>query len=164
LLSIEPEEVIRPCREDDLERLEWFGAFSEHRAIIREAFEMQGRGEALMLVADRDGFPVGQAWVKYDPAGRGGCGRLWAVRVMAALQGRGLGTRLVAAAEAAMREAGCTRAEVGVETHNPGARRLYERLGYRMERVLIETWEYVAPGGETRRTPLEQWLLSKRLR
>src|SRR5438093_11002918 len=55
--------TVRICRREDLPALEWFGLFTEHREIIRETFESQERGEAVMLIADLNGFPIGQVWI-----------------------------------------------------------------------------------------------------
>ena len=41
---------------------EWFGLFTDHRKMILAAYDSQERGEALMLVAETQGFPVGQVW------------------------------------------------------------------------------------------------------
>src|SRR4051812_19296174 len=54
---------IRPCMREALPQLEWFGLYTPHREIIGEAFDRQGRGENLMLVAEVNGFPVGQVWI-----------------------------------------------------------------------------------------------------
>lgn len=50
--------------------------------------------------------------------------------VLPPFQGQQLGTRLLQAAEACAREAGCHALRLEVSDDNPGARRLYERLGY----------------------------------
>ena len=52
---------------------------------------------------------------------------LW---VAEAARGAGLGSRLIEAAEALAREQGCHR--LHLETRSSAARRLYERLGYRV--------------------------------
>ncbi|MEL6914250.1 MAG: GNAT family N-acetyltransferase [Pseudomonadota bacterium] len=51
---------------------------------------------------------------------------LW---VDASLRGQGIGSRLLEAAEDLARKKGCIR--VHLETRSEGARRLYERMGYR---------------------------------
>jgi ribosomal protein S18 acetylase RimI-like enzyme len=56
---------------------------------------------------------------------------LWALRVKPGWRGRGIGTRLIAAAEQVARRAGRSWAELEVEPHNTRARALYEGLGYR---------------------------------
>jgi ribosomal protein S18 acetylase RimI-like enzyme len=74
----------------------------------------------------------------------------WYVTVLAVLpdfRGLGLGTRLLAAADALGREAGRRDMSVIVSDGNPGARRLYERTGYaeRASRAMVkEGW--VNPG------------------
>jgi len=58
----------------------------------------------------------------------------WYVNVLAVqprFRGRGLGTRLLALAEDAARDQGLAGLSVIVSDANPGARRLYERQGYR---------------------------------
>jgi ribosomal protein S18 acetylase RimI-like enzyme len=154
--------TIRPCRADDLDRLEWFGMFAAHRQIIADAYEAHQRGNGLMLVCEMNGFPVGQVWIRF--AGQPpGSGLIWALRVLQPLQGLGLGTRLIAAAEAALLGRGCHRAEIGVEKNNPSARRLYERLGYRMDREATQGQRYAAADGNIETAVIDQWILVKPL-
>lgn len=154
---------VRPATADDLPALEWFGMFTPHRAIIHHAFARQQRGENLMLVAEMNGFPVGQAWVDLAVRADEGAGLLWAVRVHPILQGLGLGSRLLAAAEDALRERRFRWAEIGVEKDNPAARRLYERLGYRFHRELLEEYEYTDTDGRRIVVAVDQWMLRKDL-
>ena len=62
-------------------------------------------------------------------------------------QGRGLGTNLLAEAEAEARQLGCGRAVLDVEEENENARRLYERLGY----SAYGQPKTIAAGGKTHR-------------
>ncbi|MEO0621422.1 MAG: GNAT family N-acetyltransferase [Pseudomonadota bacterium] len=58
----------------------------------------------------------------------------WYVHVLAALpeqRGRGHGTALLAEAERQARAAGCTEMSIIVADNNTGARKLYERTGFR---------------------------------
>lgn len=157
------EVVIRTTREEDLQGLEWFGMFTAHRALIREAFERQGRGEVVMLVAEVNGFPAGQVWVDLVRKAVLSVGYVWALRVLPVFQGQGIGTRLLAAAEEAIRARGLAAAEIGVEKDNPGARRLYERVGYRVAYELYEEYEYTTPEGVPMRVPVDQWMMRKPL-
>jgi ribosomal protein S18 acetylase RimI-like enzyme len=160
-LSLEGE--VRVCAEADLEALEWHGMFTPHRALIRDAFARQQRGEVVMLVADIGGFPAGQVWIDLDRRADAGVGYLWALRVLPVLYGKGVGTRLVAAAEGVLRDRGFDLAEIGVETENTGARRLYERLGYRVVREEHGSYEYDTPDGEHFLVPMDEWILQKPL-
>lgn len=155
--------TIRSCVERDLAPLEWFGLFTEHRNIIRATFEAQKRDRALMLVADWNGFPVGQAWIDFVKASDRASALLWAIRVLPALQGAGIGRRLVLAAEEAARRRGFAGARLGVEKDNAGARRFYERLGYRLAGAMAEKSRYTTPDGVRVCVPVDQWVLDKPL-
>ena len=104
--------TIRLCRKDDLPALEWFGMFTDHREMILAAYDSQERGEALMLVAETQGFPVCQVWIDLTLERVDATGVLWAVRVFPTLQNRGIGTRLMVAAEDVLRCRGCTAVEL----------------------------------------------------
>jgi GNAT superfamily N-acetyltransferase len=155
--------AIRRCRETDLPMLEWFGAFAHHRAIIREAFELQEKGEAVMLVAVTRGFPVGQAWLdlRARPGAEGPM--VWAVRVIEPLQGLGVGRRLMAMLERSAAALGHSRLELGVEKANGAARAFYEREGWRVARERREAYSYVTPEGQEVTHGLDEWVMVKRL-
>ena len=121
---------VRDCRASDVRRLEWYGMHWADRELIRRAFRRAARGSVRMLVADADGHPVGQIWVDLVAKAREGVAVLWALRIHPMFGGKGLGTRLMAAAERVARSAGLESTEVGVERGNAAAQRLYRRLGY----------------------------------
>lgn len=62
---------------------------------------------------------------------RSSLARLYSIAVHPRCRGRGVGERLLSAAEAACRARGCTALRLEVHPHNAGARRLYARAGYR---------------------------------
>jgi len=155
--------TIRVCRKDDLPALEWFGMFTDHREMILAAYASQERGEALMLVAETQGFPVGQVWIDLTLERVDATGVLWAVRVFPTLQNRGIGTRLMVAAEDVLRCRGCTAVELGVEKENLPAKRFYERQGYRVVADTQEEYSYTTPDGVLVCVPTEQWILRKAL-
>lgn len=63
------------------------------------------------------------------------------------LQGLGIGSALVGAAERRITARGVNTARVGVEDDNPGARALYERLGYTDSGRRPASWESEGPDG-----------------
>ncbi|MBN1824630.1 MAG: GNAT family N-acetyltransferase [Candidatus Eisenbacteria bacterium] len=90
-------------------------------------------------VARADGRPVGFAVLVLRGAF---VGYLQSLVVEPALRGRGIGTRLLRfAEERILRES--PNVFVCVSSFNPGARRLYERLGYREVGTLDD---YIVPG------------------
>ena len=124
---------IRPATSAEVDQLieaEQHPAAREH---LRERWAQQLRGEALFLLARRDGAVVGHTMLlreskypmvqaKYEPA------EINALH--AYVQGQGIGTAIVAAAEGIAAEWGRAYVGLAVGLDNPGARRLYERLGY----------------------------------
>jgi ribosomal protein S18 acetylase RimI-like enzyme len=163
-LTLELPVVIREAREDDLEALEWFGMFTAHREIIRDAFRRQRVGENLMLVAEANGFPIGQAWVDLARHADESMGLLWAVRVFPVFQGMGIGARLLDAAEDVLAARGYRWALIGVEKYNHAARRLYLRQGYEPWGELRESYTFTPPGADGPvQVPIDEWMLRKSL-
>ena len=154
---------VRPCREEDLSNLEWFGCFTHHREIFRQAYERQLRGEVVMLIADLQGFPVGQAWLDLEKRRTESIGVLWAVRVLPFLRNLGIGSLLIRAAERLLHTRGMDGAELGVEKDNVEARRLYERLGYHLVGEVSEEYGYTTPDGISAHHVVDQWILRKDL-
>src|SRR3954466_11064209 len=91
---------VRPCVESDLGALEWFGMFVHDRPLIRSVFDQHRRREPLMLVVEAKGETSGQVWIELRTKGTERVGVIWALRVLPPLQRRGIGMRLIDAAEA----------------------------------------------------------------
>jgi ribosomal protein S18 acetylase RimI-like enzyme len=154
---------IRPAEEGDLGPLEWCGMFTPHREIIRQTWEATRRGEAEMLVAVANRFPVGQTWIDFSRYAADRIGLLWAVRVLPGLHRLGIGTRLLAAAERLVREREWDEVEIQVDPANTRAQRLYERQGYRLHDRIHEKLVYTRPDGTTVRSRLHLLRLRKAL-
>jgi ribosomal protein S18 acetylase RimI-like enzyme len=80
--------------------------------------------------------------------------------VLPCLQGQGIGARMMRVAEGLLRARGFQWALLGVETGNPGARRLYERLGYTLAATSLPTHPPELQGQPV----APQWVLRKDLR
>jgi ribosomal protein S18 acetylase RimI-like enzyme len=162
-LAVVAEVMVRPCREEDLQTLEWFGLHSHHREIFVDTFARHLSGENIMLVADLNDFPVGQAWVDLIKRQSERVGYIWAVRVFPFLRGLGIGTYLMRSAEELLRVHGFNHAEVGVEKDNEAARRFYVRLGYLPHGELTEEYSYTTPEGVHAHHIVDQWIMRKSL-
>jgi ribosomal protein S18 acetylase RimI-like enzyme len=161
--SLELELNIRHCARQDLPQLEWFGLYTEHRQLIEDAFRRQEAGEVVMLLADLDGFPVGQAWLDLSAQAADSVGVIWALRVFPLLRNYGIGTRLMIAAEQLLFERGYRWSELTVDKHEPRARRLYERLGYRSMGSTEGLLSYTTPDKRLVARNLPLWILRKPL-
>ena len=141
--DIETRLKIRVVCEQDLRPLEWHGG-RDLRSFYEEVWEKYGAQELLYLVADCNGFPVGQVLIVWSgKPSHPHFPDVQSLRVHPAFRGMGIGSRLIEAAESCARENGCEQLGLSVSIENPKARRLYERCGYiaRGEPYLDE-WSY----------------------
>jgi GNAT superfamily N-acetyltransferase len=144
---------IRPAGLADVDRLvaslEQYPAAQHH---IRGRWATQERGNGVYLIAHRDGEVVGQTMVlresKYDEV-RAASAPAEINGLDAYVKNQGVGTALIRAAEATAIEWGRPAIGLAVGLDNPGARRLYDRLGYQLLhglRVLDHWTEQAADG------------------
>lgn len=129
---------------DDATALLLTAANSAWAAAVPVWQESMRTGRSTLLVALRDDAPVGVAQLVHrEPP------EICNVGVPEKQRGQGIGTALMREAERQAQPAG--RLQLGVGVDNPRARRLYERLGYRLlgEQVTT-TYEYVDAGGVRR--------------
>ena len=140
--------TIRPATRDDLRDLEWYGHQSRLRRHIASILDRRDVGETELLVGDVNSFAVGRLGI--DFARVPDAALLWSFAVIPHLQGLGIGTAMIAEAERLARARGFGTLEIHVEQDNPGARRLYERLGY-------------AVVGEDTSASAPEWVLRKQL-
>ena len=128
---------VRPVAGRDLIRLETelpFGIPEKHA----DRLARQARGRVVYLIAWHGGTPVGHALLKWKGATeevvasafRATCPDIEDVYVVEALRSRGVGSKLLAAAEQLARDRGFTQIGLSVAQDNDRAHALYERLGY----------------------------------
>src|SRR5262249_17339975 len=96
--------------EDDLPALGWSGT-PLHLESVRRALERVPSGEVeYLVVRGPDGHPIAKVGIDY--AVYPGVGTLWQMANAHALQGRGIGTHLISAAESRIRERGLSTAQL----------------------------------------------------
>ncbi|MEP7285743.1 MAG: GNAT family N-acetyltransferase [Chloroflexota bacterium] len=161
--------VFRFAERDDLPKLEWFGQYTHFRRVFQHAYEDQLAGRRLMIVADMNGWPIGQIFVQLESLDEtlthlGRRGYLYSLRVMDMFQNRGLGTALIHEAESILISRDYGSVSIATAKDNPGARRLYERLGYHVFMEDSGRWHYVDHEGRTRQVIEPCWVMEKILR
>jgi GNAT superfamily N-acetyltransferase len=142
---------IRPATRQDVHRLLAAAGSPAQRAHLESRWVEQERGDAAFLLAHDESGIVGQTSLlrtsKYaevaaahDPAEING--------LHAYVQGAGVGSALIAAAEELAGVWGRGAIGLAVGFDNPGATRLYARLGYQPARVrVIDEWTEVDADG-----------------
>ena len=163
-----PPVVIRFATDADLTALEWEGQYVHYRRLFRKAVAEARRGRRLLLLAEVDRQIVGQVFVQLSTrpafsAFGSASGYLYAFRVKEPHRNQGIGTQLIVEAESRLRQLGYGRVVISVAKRNTAARRLYQRLEYRIFAEDPGEWSYVDHLGQLRevREPafvLEKWL------
>ena len=132
--------TIRHARTDDIAAMA--GLLGQLFAIeadfaVNEQAQMRGlslllRAAACLLVADEDGVVVGMVSIQtlISTAEGGAAGLLEDLVVAEGCRGRGIGTRLLHAALAWVREQGLTRVQLLADTNNEEALRFYSRHSF----------------------------------
>lgn len=162
--------VLRLARSSDLPKLEWFGQYTHYRRLFQTTYEDQQQRRRLMLLAVVNDFPIGQVFIHLGDAlcrpqqSSYGRGYLYALRVLEPFRGQGIGTRLIQCAEEQILASGLRWAVIAAAKDNPGARRLYERLGYVVYSEDAGHWDYTDNEGRVQHVHEPAWLLQKRLR
>lgn len=97
------------------------------------------RDAGSVLVARAEQTIVGQVLVVHDAARQ--TSEIKSIAVEITLQRQGIGQRLVDAAIDHARRAGSTRIEVATATADIGNLRFYQRLGFRMSRIVRDVFD-----------------------
>jgi ribosomal protein S18 acetylase RimI-like enzyme len=140
--------IIRTANSNDLPALEWEGEFRRFRRLYQRAMNEARRGRRILLVADLDGKLIGQIFVQLhtvpaDPKRIPKTAYLYSFRVRPEYRNLGIGSSLVINAEEELRKKAFQRALIGVAKDNPGAMRLYQRLGYEFLTEDPGEWSFV---------------------
>lgn len=157
---------IRTATLEDIPRLEWYGQYKHYRNLFRKAYREQMLGKRLIIVAACNNFPIGYLFIQLqsgNPRIADGKTRayFYSFRVMEIFQSRGIGTQLLSEAETMMAERGYRWGTIAVAKDNTAAKRLYERLGYRIFAEDPGKWSYTDHTETVRNVEEPCWLLEK---
>lgn len=158
--------TFRLAQEDDLQKLEWLGEFVHFRRVFQQTYQDQLLGHRLMLIADLNNYPIGQIFILLKSNGGwsdSDYGYLYSLRVMTPFQGLGIGTHLILQAEALIQERELEFSTIAVAKDNPRARKLYERLGYKVYSSDDGRWSYQDHKGQTIHVYEPCWMMEKRI-
>lgn len=160
-ISVLAHVVVRPAMKRDLELLHrWNSAVDR---VVEPTLRRQEAGEAVVLLALVEPWPVGHLLVDFKARQDTGAAHLWHMGVIDSLRNRGIGSRLMAAAEQAAAARNLRTSELEVEKDNPDAERLYRRLGYEIVGEQDEVWPEPDELGRPRDVSHPCWRLRKEL-
>jgi ribosomal protein S18 acetylase RimI-like enzyme len=153
-LKLQMEVTFRYAIPSDLPKLEWYGQYTHFRRVFQKTYEEQEAGYRLMLLAVTNNWPIGQMFIQLanfdDPfVDMRRRGYFYSFRVMDAFQGRGLGSALLEEAIRVLAERRYDTVSIAAAKDNPGAKRLYERHGFRVVAEDPGRWHYVDHEGRT---------------
>ncbi len=161
--------VFRMAQREDLPAMEWDGEYTHFRRLYQDAYESAQQGHALLWVVEVQGAGlIGQAFVQLSSSRRelaDGVTKayVYGFRVRPEYRGYGIGTRLMQVVEADLYRRGFRLVCLNVTRDNHGARRLYERLGYRVVAVEEGRWSYLDQHGVRQNVHEPAWRMEKRL-
>lgn len=166
-LMLEMPVALRLATYSDLPKLEWFGQYTHFRVLFRRTYQEQLQQRRLMLVADCNDFPIGHVFIQLNWGEGSFNGRrnayLYSLRVMDMFRGHGIGTRLIREAEVLAAEHDFDWVTIAASKDNPRARRLYERLGFRVYGDDEGKWSYLDHENRMRYVHEPCWVLEKHL-
>ena len=161
--------TIRQVRENDLTALEWEGEFTHFRNLYADAYRGALRNEIVMWLAELpEMMVVGQAFVSLvsnRPELADGYRRayVYGFRVRTMYRGLGIGSRIMQVIEADLKQRGYQCVTLNVARENTGARRLYERLGYRVTAAEPGNWHYTDEKGVRHDVHEPAWRMEKNI-
>lgn len=167
-MTLEIPITLRMAVRTDLSKLEWYGQYTHYRQLFRRTFRDQQAGRRLMLVAVTRDFPIGMVFIQLQSNEwkvADGITRayLYSLRVMDIFRGKGIGTQLIREAEDILLDRDFQWATIAVSKDNHDARRLYERLQYRVFGDDPGQWSFMDHQGKVRHINEPCWLLEKNL-
>ena len=122
-------DIYRPAQKYDQEQYEELLSDREKPILVAVGTQGEGLGYAMCQIVHRQGIPVlvERSYLYVDD-----------LCVDENCRGQGVGELLMQAVTDLARELGLDKIQLGVNEHNEGARRFYERLGYTTQARQLE--------------------------
>jgi ribosomal protein S18 acetylase RimI-like enzyme len=160
----------RHVTQADLPGLEWEGEYSHFRRMYMDAYRRAQLGEAILWVIEYPQYGLlGQLFIhlhsqRHELADGVNRAYIYGFRVRSSYRRLGLGTRLLEVAEQDLMRRGFLWAVLNVGRDNMDARRLYERLGYRVVAGDPGRWSYLDEQDIRHDVVEPAWRMEKRLK
>lgn len=161
---------VRLAHGADLPALEWNGEYLHFRRLYADIFQHYLAGRALMWIVDLPGEGViGQAFVSMEsgrPELANGINRayIYGFRVKPTYRNHGIGAKVLKIVEDDLVRRGFSVVTLNVAQNNLSARRLYQRLGYRVVAEEPGKWSYFDHLGRHQEVHEPAWRMEKVLK
>jgi ribosomal protein S18 acetylase RimI-like enzyme len=161
--------IIRHAVAEDLPALEWNGELTHYRRLFADVFRYTERGDAFMWLAELlNAGIIGQVFVHINSQRlelADGISRayIYGFRVRSPYRNMGIGTYMMNVVEADLSQRGFQLVSLNVGRDNPGARRLYEKLGYEVVGAEQGRWSYIDDKGVVQNVHEPAWRMQKQL-
>jgi ribosomal protein S18 acetylase RimI-like enzyme len=158
---------VRQVRRSDLRALEWDGEFTHFRRLYEASYHSARKGNSILwIVESSTANLIGQLFVqltssRLDLANGHNRAYIYGFRIKPAYRNKGIGTLMMEKAESDLRKRGYGTVTLNVGRENPGARRLYERLGYRVVAEEAGIWSYTDHEGKICDVHEPSWRMEK---
>lgn len=129
--------VFRDLLPSDIQELSWSGG-PRHLEYLLDALN-KGKDKFEFVCAVIDDSVIGYGGIDFEKNTKGGYLTMFVIKEQ--YRSMGIGTKLFNEAHKRIRQRGLSLSELSVEKKNPDAKRLYERMGYKVIRQSVEQWE-----------------------
>lgn len=161
--------IVRPVDWSDLPALEWHGEYSHFRNLYQDIYQSSIRGDAVMWLVEypRQGV-IGQLFVqltssRLELADGYNKAYIYGFRIFKQYRGQGIGSYMMDIAESDLFDRGFRWVNLNVGKDNLRARRLYERLGYKVVAAEPGRWSYYDDRGIRRQVVEPAWRMNKKI-
>jgi ribosomal protein S18 acetylase RimI-like enzyme len=158
---------IRKANRDDLLAMEWEGELSHFRRIFAEVYRHTAAGDALIWIVELEGKGlIGQVFVQLlshrsELADGSSRAYIYGFRIKKDYRNFGIGSYLLRFVEENLVIRGYRTISLNVSQQNRGARRLYERFGYKVTGPDAGEWSFIDEHGRVRQVQEPAWRMQK---
>jgi ribosomal protein S18 acetylase RimI-like enzyme len=158
---------IRKATRNDLPDLEWGGELTHFRRIFSEVYRHMMSEDALIWIVELNSSSlIGQVFVQllsHRPELADGSSRayIYGFRIKKEYRNLGIGSHLLRFVEEDLTKRGYRTVSLNVSQKNTGARRLYERFGYRVTGPDPGEWSYIDEHGRVCQVHEPAWRMLK---
>ena len=162
--------IIHQVGQSDLPALEWDGEYLKYRRMYANLYQNTLVGKTLMWITQLpQGEIIGQAFVMLrssEPHVADGKHRayVFAFRIKPEWRNMGIGTTLMDHIENDLQQRGFQYVTLNVAKENPGALRLYQRLGYKIIGSQPGIWSFKDHTGTIHHVEEPAWRMIKRIK